>query len=163
MVIAKRHGCRNGAQRGPASRSPLASRLLARTRLVAGLGCKIMKSRYALSSLCVASAICSVATAAAFWFSTLAVVVRNTGNTPLRDVVVHVTGNSYSLGDLDAGSQKRVLIEPTGDSHVELSVREVSGHTRRLTGDCYFEPGYHGTIRIDVSDGRINCRHHGYR
>ena len=73
--------------------------------------------------------------------------VRNVGNEQMRAVIVHVTGNSYPIGDLPAGSSRRVDVSATSESHVEL---EYQGHDRLII-DCYFEPGYKGTITAQVT------------
>lgn len=84
------------------------------------------------------------------------VVVRNIGDAPMQDVVVHVTGNSYDLGTIGCGEQDRVKVRPSGESHVEISFLNSHGQQRRLVADCYFESRhYHGTITIDVSGDKL--------
>jgi len=70
----------------------------------------------------------------------------NAGPESLRAVIVDVTGRSYKLGDLPAGSSKTVELRATGDSHIEL--RFSNGH---LTVDCYFEPAYSGRIKAKIT------------
>lgn len=86
-----------------------------------------------------------------FLYEGITVEVRNTGTEPLRATIIHVTGNSYPLGDLPAGSSKKVVVEPTSESHVEI---EHDGHTPLIV-DCYFEPGYTGTIAVEVTPHKI--------
>jgi hypothetical protein len=74
-------------------------------------------------------------------------VAHNVGTEPMRSVVVHVTGKSYPIGDLAPGASKSVRVNPTSESHIELSQ---SGHAR-LTVGGYFEKGYQGTITADVT------------
>ena len=106
----------------------------------------------------VAAAALVVAALAGLWFGPsfffyegITVELRNTGAEPLRAAIVHVTGNSYPLGDLPAGSSKKVVVAPTGESHVEI---EHEGHTPLIV-DCYFEPGYTGTITVEVTPQQV--------
>lgn len=73
----------------------------------------------------------------------LTVTVANDGPERLRQVVVHVTGRSYPLGDLEAGAEKTVGIAPTSDSSVEIEFVDSAGSKKRLDADCYLEPGHH--------------------
>ena len=73
--------------------------------------------------------------------------IRNVGGEPMIGVVVHVTGNSYAIGDIASGESKVVKVKPHGESHVEL---EHQGHPR-LVLDCYFETGYSGSITAEVT------------
>jgi len=85
----------------------------------------------------------------------LRVRIENTGATTLRSVVVHVTGNSTPMGDLKPGSFMSLQVEPTGDSHVEIAFQDESGRQKRHFVDCYFEPGYLGTVRVEMDSERI--------
>ena len=87
--------------------------------------------------------------------SGIAVRVENTGQTPIRSLTLHVTGNSYSLGDLAAGAFKEATVKSTGESGLELEF-ENHGQARRLNAGGYFEPGYRGTIRVSIKDGVID-------
>jgi hypothetical protein len=75
----------------------------------------------------------------------------NAGSEALRTVIVDVTGRSYKLGDLPAGSSKTVELHATGDSHIEL--RFSNGH--HLTIDCYFEPAYSGRIKAKITSHAV--------
>jgi hypothetical protein len=77
--------------------------------------------------------------------------LENAGSEALRAVIVDVTGNSYKLGDLPAGSSKTVKLDATGDSHIEL--RFSNGH--QLTIDCYFEPAYSGSIKAKITSQAV--------
>ena len=75
------------------------------------------------------------------------VTVRNVGDQPLSGVIVHVTGNSYPLGDIPAGDARSVRVRPVGESHIEIE------HAKgRLVVDAYFEGGYRGGVSVDVSE-----------
>lgn len=79
------------------------------------------------------------------------VVVHNVGNEPLHSVIVHVTGNSYPIGDIAAGSSSSVMVHATSESRVELE----HGAHERLVVDCYFENGYKGTITAEVTSFKV--------
>jgi len=74
----------------------------------------------------------------------------NVGSESLRAVIVDVTGRSYKLGDLPAGSSKTVKLHATGESHIEL--RFSNAH---LTVDCYFEPAYSGRIKAKITSRAV--------
>ena len=78
------------------------------------------------------------------------VVVRNTDSATLSGVTIHVTGRAYPIGDIPAGSTRRVLVDPTGESHIEISQHQADGRGSIPVG-CYFEAGYSGSIDIDLS------------
>ena len=81
----------------------------------------------------------------------ITVEIRNVSDEPMKGLVVHVTGNSYPIGDLLAGETKSIAVAPTGESHVEL---EFEGH-ERLVVECYFEPGYSGLIKVKVTPMKV--------
>lgn len=80
------------------------------------------------------------------------VTIVNVGTTPLRSVTVHVTGNSYPIGDIAPGAGKTVRVAAKGESHVEL---QHDGSPDRLVVDCYFEPGYRGKITAEVTATQV--------
>jgi hypothetical protein len=84
------------------------------------------------------------------------VTIRNTGSKTLRSVVVHVTGESYSLGNLIQGATAETIVRATGDSHLEIEFTDAEGETKRLNAGGYFEPGYRGTIQVAIKDGVID-------
>ncbi len=90
---------------------------------------------------------------AAAWVikSKVTVVIHNVGDETLQSVVVHVTGNSYPIGDIAAGATKTVKVVPKGESHIEI---EQHGHERLIVG-TYFEQGYSGKITIDVTQNQV--------
>jgi len=79
------------------------------------------------------------------------VVIHNVGADPLPSVIVHVTGNSYPIGDIAAGATMRVRVCAKGESHVELE----HDKGRKLVVGCYFESGYGGTITVDVTSEQV--------
>ncbi len=83
------------------------------------------------------------------------VTIRNTGTTPIRSVVLHVTGVAYPLGDIDSGSSAEATIRPHGESHLEIEFSDSDGKMQRLNAGGYFESGYRGTIQVSIRDGTI--------
>jgi hypothetical protein len=79
------------------------------------------------------------------------VTLHNVGTTPLHSVAIRVTGNTYTIGELIALETHTVKTYPTGESHIVIEHVDVSGQKKELPVDCYFEPGYRSTIKIDVT------------
>lgn len=80
------------------------------------------------------------------------VTIKNISSNTIRGVVVHVTGNSYSIGDIPAGTLKTIKVVSKGESHIEL---EQKGVQKRLIVDCYFEKGYRGEILIEITPDQV--------
>jgi hypothetical protein len=78
-------------------------------------------------------------------------IVKNVGTESIRSMVVHITGNSFAIGDIEPGTSKSVVLNPTSESHVELTF---SGHPR-LTIDCYFEHDYSGTLATEITVEKV--------
>lgn len=81
-------------------------------------------------------------------------IVKNVSKETIRSIVVHVTGESYAIGDIEAGASKSVVLHPTSDSHVELAS---AGHSRLII-DCYLEYGYGGTLAAEITADRVVVR-----
>ena len=81
--------------------------------------------------------------------------VHNVGSSQLIDLQVHVTGKSYDLGDIASGALKKCKVNPTGESHVEISYRLPDGTPKRHSVDCYFESGYRGEVNTEINDREL--------
>lgn len=79
----------------------------------------------------------------------------NTGTSTLKSVVLHVTGSSHTLGDITPGNSSEAVVKPTSESHLEIQFVDAEGQAHRLDAGGYFEPGYHGEIRVSIKDGEI--------
>ncbi len=77
--------------------------------------------------------------------------VRNAGDSVMAGVVVQVTGKAYPVGDLLPGESKSMTLAPTGESHVEIA--QIGNP--KLVVDCYFEPGYEGTIEARLTETKV--------
>jgi hypothetical protein len=80
------------------------------------------------------------------------VTIHNVSNSAITGVIVHVTGNSYPVGDIPAGLFKKVKVVSKGESHIEI---EHEGVQERLIVDCYFEQGYGGEIIIEITPDSV--------
>ncbi|WP_139236768.1 hypothetical protein [Rugamonas rubra] len=78
-------------------------------------------------------------------------IVKNVGTESIRSMVVHITGHSLAIGDIEPGTSKWVVLNPTSESHVELTF---SGHPRLMI-DCYFEHGYSGTLAAEITVEKV--------
>jgi hypothetical protein len=94
----------------------------------------------------------------ATWPRGVTVVVRNKDSDALHGVTLHVTGRDYSIGDMPPGSTRSVVVEPTGASRIEIS-QQLAGGRGRVPVDCYFEGGYSGEIRIELSRASADVVH----
>jgi len=89
----------------------------------------------------------------------ISVTIQNTGQKTIESVVLHVTGNSYSLEDLQPGASTTTKVVPTGESHLEIEFVDSNG-PRQVNAGGYFEAGSRGTIRITIQDGIIDRNDH---
>jgi hypothetical protein len=84
------------------------------------------------------------------------VTIQNQGPGPLHEVVVHVTGDSYQVGDIGIGESRTVAVQSHGESHVEIESALEDGRRSRQAVDCYFESNhYRGVIAVDFENGTI--------
>ena len=93
----------------------------------------------------------------------LTVTIVNEGPWRLDDAVVHVTGQSYPLGDLEAGAETTVTVAPTSESSVEIEFVDSSGNKKRLDAECYLEPGYRGSIAVRIASDELHGVEHRIR
>lgn len=85
------------------------------------------------------------------WPSRVAVNLTNVGAVTMRSVVVHVTGASHKVGDIAPGETRTVKVNPTGESHVELT--QAGGP--RLKIDSYFERNYEGYVDARITSTSV--------
>lgn len=89
------------------------------------------------------------------WPRGVKVVVGNTGTAAMRDMRVVVTGGSYTLGDLRPGESRGVHVKPSGESSITLQYADAGGGPQSVDLDCYIEPGYAGSVSVDVANGAV--------
>jgi hypothetical protein len=93
---------------------------------------------------------------AACGWSDVTLIIANAGNAPMTDIVVRVTGNDFSNGDLETGGSTMMRLSVTGDSHVRIE--SASGDP--LVPDVYLQRGEPGTIRAVVTpDSVVSVEH----
>ncbi|MFO0011158.1 MAG: hypothetical protein ACK553_00285 [Planctomycetota bacterium] len=123
-----------------------------------------MKARSLSGTLIATATFVALCLVLCIWFAQgVTVTVRNGGNSPLIDLQVHVTGRSYNLGNLESGAMKRCAVEPTSESHVEISYQLPDGTSRRHSIGGYLEPGYRGTVDAEIQDGEMVQSSHRIR
>jgi len=81
--------------------------------------------------------------------------VTNVGIAPIDSVTISVTGNSYYLGRLKPGESKMSKLFPKSESHLEVTFRNAIRPYRKFNAGTYIEPGYSGTISVDVNDDSL--------
>jgi hypothetical protein len=73
----------------------------------------------------------------------------------MRAVVLHVTGRSYTIGNIAPGGYARTSVVPTSESDLQIEFTDGRGNERRVPIECYIEPSYRGEIRARINDGRL--------
>jgi hypothetical protein len=81
--------------------------------------------------------------------------IRNTGRERMNDVAIHVTGHTYSLGDIAPGASRTERVFPEADSQIEVVFKDKAGSMMRLVAGGHVEPSSRGEIDIEVKDGKI--------
>ncbi|OGD75549.1 MAG: hypothetical protein A2Y64_05365 [Candidatus Coatesbacteria bacterium RBG_13_66_14] len=85
------------------------------------------------------------------------VTVVNAGGGPLSQVVVTLEeGTSYTIGNLDAGEETTIVVEPRGESDVTLDYTDDSGETRSVSGGYIEEVGDYHLILTVRGDGGVD-------
>ena len=103
-----------------------------------------------------------VAIGVAYWGlqSGVEVILVNHNPAPLRNVVIHVTGASYRIGDLPFDQTVRLRVHTTGESHLEIEFKNSSNKLQREIVDCYFESNDSGSIKVDFFNGDLRIEDH---
>ena len=81
--------------------------------------------------------------------------IVNLGPAAMKNVSVDVTGGSYLVGDIPAGTSNWVKVKPRGESSVEIKHDDNTGKQHTLFIDTYIESGYSGKITAQVKNGKI--------
>lgn len=91
------------------------------------------------------------------------VTITNNGPHALTDIVAHVTGNKHPVGDLAVGKSRTVRVLPISESHLELTFRDHLGRHHEINAGGYFENAYHGTIEVEITNGKLDRNRHDIR
>ena len=76
----------------------------------------------------------------------------NVGTVPMDSVAVLVTGASYPVGTIPVGDSVTVAARPTGETGVNVMR---AGQRDSLYLDVYFENGYGGRVRAEVTTDSV--------
>lgn len=88
------------------------------------------------------------------------VIFVNRSPSPMRDVVIHVTGVSYRVGEFAIDQTVRHRVRATSESHLEIEFKDSSGKHQREIVECYIEPNYSGSIEVVFLDGAVRIEDH---
>lgn len=88
--------------------------------------------------------------------SSLRVTVKNAGETEMRSIILHVTGDSASAGDLQPGESVTVRVKPQGNSHLEISFENPDGTMHRLNARGDFGKGSSGSIEVEIRNNIVS-------
>src|SRR5579863_1704711 len=91
------------------------------------------------------------------------VTVENNGQRSVCELVVHVTGRSYPLGDLPPGASKNVIVAPSGESSIVIEFQDETGHKFQSDAGEYIEPGYNASIIVSITNGVVDSWRPGVR
>lgn len=75
------------------------------------------------------------------------VTIKNHDNIAIDSLELNVTGNKYFIGSIKPGESKPINVSVTGESHIDIN----HSSNKKLFVDVYLEPGYSGSIHIDIT------------
>lgn len=78
----------------------------------------------------------------------------------MRDVVIHVTGAKYRVGEIAIDQTVRQRVRVTSESHLEIEFKASSGKPQREIVECYIESNSSGSIEVEILDGAIRTQDH---
>jgi hypothetical protein len=81
-------------------------------------------------------------------------VLKYEGSTPVSDVKVIVTGREYNVGNVGHHTTIELKVQPTNDSHIEISFL-TAGKATRLNAGGYIGPGVCAHITVTFNDASI--------
>lgn len=79
--------------------------------------------------------------------------IINNSRQELKNVNIIYTGGKAQIGKIGIGERQKVQVNPTGESHIEISFSVDNGIEHHDTLNAYIEPSYKGfvVVRIDSS------------
>jgi hypothetical protein len=83
-------------------------------------------------------------------FCRIDVAVVNGGFTPITDMTVSYAGGRELLRELWPGESREFTINPSGESDLEISFVDATGHSHGRTIEVHFERNYSGRIDIRI-------------
>lgn len=104
-------------------------------------------------------AVLTLAAGIGYWRWTAGVYVEITNSTggPLTQVGITYTGGVVGIPELKPNASFGLLINPKGESHLELAWTDAGGQKRSEKLDLYFDRNHRGRVDITVRpDGTIS-------
>lgn len=90
--------------------------------------------------------------------------LTNIGNESIVDVVLHVTGRSYSVDSIPAGKTVVVRVAAASDSHLEVGIGSpLTGAQERIDVGGYFGPSITAEYFIDLDTTGVRASRFRYR
>jgi hypothetical protein len=85
------------------------------------------------------------------------VVVANQGSKPITKLQLAFTGGQQNLPELAPGADHKFMINPSGESRIDISFIDANGNTRTTKLDVYLGKDYEGEIAVRIgSDSTVN-------
>lgn len=81
----------------------------------------------------------------------------NASEAPLKGLRLRVTGQSVNVYDLAPGDSLAAIVEPTGDSHIQV---EHADRAEPLRVDVYLSRSSGGRVRVVLSADSVHSVHH---
>lgn len=100
---------------------------------------------------------CLLASFSVYYFRPgVEVTLQNMSRTGIHDVVIHVSGNAYSLPAMASNAYASTTVIPKSESSLEIEYKDIAGKQYRLKTDLYLEPSNRGTINLKLKEGRMS-------
>ena len=88
----------------------------------------------------------------------VAVVIRNSNSTTLRDLRVYVSSGTHKLGNVSSGEIGSCVVLAKGMSSIEISYRLTDGTERQQYSNIFFDSDSLGPIDLGVTnDGLVDA------
>ncbi len=115
-----------------------------------------MKPRH--KRICFVAVVLLIATIPALYLTFprgIYILIHNAGPESLQRVSLYVSGAKYEIGEIENLETRSCRVYPSGESDVEIRFLAKDGSESKHRIDVYLEPGYRGSIEIEIRDGQI--------
>ena len=113
--------------------------------------------------------ICGIVAGSGFWYLVEpawiwdrypdVVQIRNSGTAPLLNVRLQFSGGECALSTLPGKTKRTLLLNVIGESGLSLEFEDQAGMKHGDKLDVYLEPGYGGTVQLNVDDhNKVVCQ-----
>jgi hypothetical protein len=89
--------------------------------------------------------------------------VWNVGDQPLDEVILHVSGRSYTVGTIHAQTHTTVSVVPQFESHLEIEFTSQNGRRKLENAGGYFAPNIPADVFVEMDGLGIRSRRIEYR